>query len=46
MHLSYEYLNTFAGEHKVFMLGGYHHGALGDPQKTALLKHTSGNAGW
>ncbi|KAL2519427.1 Regulator of chromosome condensation (RCC1) family protein [Abeliophyllum distichum] len=28
-------------EHKVFMIGGYHHGVLGDPQKTALMKHTS-----
>ncbi|CAA3024809.1 Hypothetical predicted protein [Olea europaea subsp. europaea] len=39
--LGWNHALVLTSEHKVFMLGGYHHGALGDPQKTALLKHTS-----
>ena len=27
------------------MVGGNHHGVLGDPQKGSLVKHLCGNAG-
>lgn len=34
-----DYFLFFAGEGKLHMLGGDHHGVLGNPQKTPLIKY-------
>ena len=36
--------SILAGEGEVYMLGGKHHGTLGESHKMDLIKHLSGNA--